>query len=126
MECKPILNGTPGVLTETRPSCSLLRVLSKTAPPKPNVNPLALSKAGAINIDVCYPPTRVVCSRHFSPLLPPTPLSFSQSSLHSFSPGANVYISCNRLLHGAPEFILQPVVMACFLDESWQHVLVDS
>lgn len=39
---------------------------------------------------------------------------------------ANVYISCNRLLHGAPEFILQPVVMARFLDKSWQPLVVDS
>lgn len=40
--------------------------------------------------------------------------------------GANVYISCSRLLCGAPEFILQPVVMACFLDKSWQPLVVDS
>lgn len=30
------------------------------------------------------------------------------------------------LLRGAPEFILQPVVMARFLDKSWQRRVVDS
>lgn len=38
----------------------------------------------------------------------------------------NVYISCNRLLRGAPEFILQPVVMAHFLAKTWQLLVVDS
>lgn len=84
-------------------------------------------------------PTSCYLPLSFSPCLPSSlfsfsashspfslSLSFPQSSSHSVSPGANVYISCNRLLRGAPEFILQPVVMARFLDESWQPLVVDS
>lgn len=86
--------------------------------PHPAINSLALCKGGTISSDVRCPPTCTARRRHrFFPFLClPLPVSFSQSSFHSFSPGANVYISCNRLLHGAPEFILQPVVMARFLD----------
>lgn len=44
----------------------------------------------------------------------------------ALTPSPRVYISCCRLLHGVPEFILQPVVMARFLDQSWQLLAVDS
>lgn len=53
------------------------------------------------------------------------PFSFFHSSSSCFFKGANVYISCNRLLCGALKFILQPVVMARFLDKSWQPLVVD-
>lgn len=87
--------------------------------------------------DKPLPPTLLLASLAviliFLSLMPPTLLSLplsppSQSplSLLLSSPGANVYISCNRLLRGAPEFILQPVVMARFLDKSWQPLVVDS
>lgn len=110
------------------PSCSLLRALSVTSPqcnnpPPPGPSPPSHSvkRAQLTATFVTLPLVVRAVIVIFLPLLPPIPLSFSQSSFYSFSPGANVYISCNRLLRGAPEFILQPVVMAHFLDESWQH-----
>lgn len=53
-------------------------------------------------------------------------LPSSRSPNIALAPSLRVYISCSRLLHGAPEFILQPVVMARFLDQSWQLLVVDS
>lgn len=53
-------------------------------------------------------------------------LPSSPSPNIALAPSLRVYISCSRLLHGAPEFILQPVVMARFLDQSWQLLVVDS
>lgn len=113
--------------------CSSLRALSETItlPSTPSPSKTECNQQ--------WRPTSCYLPLSFSPCLPSSlfsfsashspfslSLSFSQSSSHSFSPGANVYISCNRLLRGAPEFILQPVVMARFLDKSWQPLVVDS
>lgn len=111
--------------------CSLLRARSETITLPSTPSP---SKTGS---NQRRRPTSRYLPLSFSPRLPsslfspsashsPFSLPFSQSPSHSFSPGANVYISCNRLLRGAPEFILQPVVMARFLDKSWQPLVVDS
>lgn len=108
-------------------SCSALRALSKSI-----TLPSAESRSRCSQqwrqtncyLQLSFLPLLIfsLCLLHFS--LPC--LSFAQSSSHSSSLRANVYISCNRLLHGAPEFILQPVVMARFLDKSWQPLVVDS